>query len=427
MTFVKVALLLVIFVDVMGQGLIFPIINTLIMDPKTPFLPSSTTASARSFDYGLIMAVFYIGWFLGAAYISKLSDMIGRKRAILICLAGAFLGYVLTILALVYSSFWLLVLGRAITGFTAGNQPIAQAALVDISRDVSDRARNMGLATAALSGGLIAGPIIGGVLSDHAIIGSLASLQLPFYVAAALIAATAVLIATAYSDADQPRKPFRFEPWEIFLILWRVRKRPDIMRISVIFFLFEFALLTFYIFMDAYLTERFGTGTFGTAMAMLTFGACVAVSGSVLVPFLGARMTFRSTVYVTQALIGLACLALIVTPGGVVSYLPIALIGFAFGVGYPALLSMYSLSAAEDEQGWVMGVNIALSTLGSAMTSLIGGEAMAIEVRLPFLYAAGVSLLSLLLIGLLWRMPKVRRIAALRPAAAQEPAEAGSG
>jgi DHA1 family tetracycline resistance protein-like MFS transporter len=36
----------------------------------------------------------------GAPYIAKLSDVIGRKDAILVCLFGALAGYVITIVAL---------------------------------------------------------------------------------------------------------------------------------------------------------------------------------------------------------------------------------------------------------------------------------------------------------------------------------------
>jgi len=420
----KLALLLVVFVDLMGQGLIFPIIDTLMLSTERAFLPEGTSQSDRQFNYGLVMAVFYLFWFLGAAYLSKLSDMIGRKNSILICLFGAFLGYALTILALFSNSLWLLVLGRAVTGFTAGNQPIAQAALVDLSTDDTDRARNMGYVMVAVSAGLIAGPIIGGILSDTTFLGGLASLKLPFYVAGAMVAATIVLIALSYSDAGQQRQPFRFEPLEIFLVLWRIAQRPVILRISLVFFFFEITLNAFYIFMDTYLTSRFHYGTFPTSMAMMVFGGCLALSGAFLVPYFGERITKRAIVFGSQVVIGLSCLAFVFAPVGLMTFLPIAVIGVAFGVGYPTLLAIYSLSVDEDEQGWVMGVSIALFTIGSGITSFAGGEAMGIDIRLPFYYAAGIAVLTLVLIAALWSYPALRSIVAAKPEKAQaRPAE----
>lgn len=412
----KIALLLVVFVDLMGQGLIFPIIDTLMMSPDTGILPAGTPQSTRQFDYGLVMGIFYLFWFLGAAYMSKLSDMIGRKNSILICLFGAFLGYALTILALFAGSLVLLVLGRAVTGFTAGNQPIAQAALVDLSTDEADRTRNMGYVMVAVSIGLVAGPILGGVLSDSSLLGDIASLTLPFYVAGAMIAAVFALIVVSYSDAGQQRQPFRFEPQEILLVLWRIAQRPAILRISLVFFCFEIALNSFYIFMDNYLTNRFHYGTFPTSMAMMVFGGCLALSAAFLVPYFGARMTKRAIVFGSTVFIGLSCLAFVAVPYGLLAFLPIAALGIAFGVGYPTLLAVYSLSAREDEQGWVMGVSIALFTLGSGITSFLGGEAMGLDIRLPFYYAAGFAVLTLVLIASLWSYPAVRAIVSARPA-----------
>ncbi len=425
MNMTKLALLFVVFVDVMGQGLIFPILDTLMMSTEQAFLPSDTPQSTRHFDYGLTMGVFFLSWFFGAAYISRISDMIGRKNGILICLFGALLGYVLTILALGYDAFWLLLLGRAITGFTAGNQPIAQAAMVDISANDAERTRNMGYLVAALSVGLVTGPIIGGVLSDAEILGSFASLQLPFYVAGALIVLTFVLIVLFFRDSRQQREPFRFEPLEIFLLLWRIAERPAVLRISLVFFCYMFVMNSFYVFMDTYLTSRFQYDTFMTSLAMMCFGFSLAVSGAVLVSWFDVRATKRAIVVGAQIFAGLSCLMFVLVPSGLLAFVPIAVLGVAFSVGYAALLSIYSASVDETEQGWVMGVTTALFTLGSAVTSFVGGEAMGVDIRLPFYYAAGIAVLTLVLIVALWRYPPVRNIVSakpLRPAAGAKPA-----
>ena len=232
----RLGLLFVIFVDVSGQGLILPIINTLVMDPHAGLLPDDAAVSSRHFSYDLVIGVFYLSWFLGAVYISKLSDSIGRKNGILICLAGALVGYALTILAVVFGSLWLMILGRAITGFTAGNQPIAQAAMADISRDDAERTRNMGYCVAAFSAGLVAGPIIAGVLSDSALIGGIASLNLPFYAAIVLVLVAAFLIIFFFEDKLETRVPLQIKPLEVFLLLWRVTQKPTVLRISLVFF-----------------------------------------------------------------------------------------------------------------------------------------------------------------------------------------------
>ena len=194
----KFALLAVVFVDLIGQGLVFPIINELVMDPKLTFLPVSSSDATRHFDYGLVIGIFFICWFFGGVYVAKLSDSIGRKNAIMICLFGALVGYLITIASLFADSLWLLILGRGITGFTAGNQPIAQAAMIDASKSDAEKSRNMGYIVTGISAGLVGGPIIGGLLSDKSILGDLASIQLPFYCAVLLVVATIILVQFFY-------------------------------------------------------------------------------------------------------------------------------------------------------------------------------------------------------------------------------------
>ncbi len=141
MNLTKFSLMLVVLLDVMGQGLVIPVITTLMLDSSQDFLKPTTSSANRQLYYGATMGIFYFSWFLGAAYISRLSDFIGRKQGLLICLCGALFGYVLTVVSLYMSSLPLLILARVITGFTAGNQPIAQAALVDMSANDEEKGK----------------------------------------------------------------------------------------------------------------------------------------------------------------------------------------------------------------------------------------------------------------------------------------------
>lgn len=224
-TLAKITLLFVVFVDLIGQGLVFPIINTLIMEESSGFLAEGTTIGQRHFDFGLVIGTFFLAWFLGLVYVSKVSDSIGRKNTMLVCLCGALLGYVITIVSLHLDSLWLLVFGRSITGFTAGNQPIAQAAMVDGSVDAADRDRNMGYIVTGTSFGLVGGPILGAVLSDRSLLGGVATLKAPFYGALVLVLIAIVLVSTSYKDVRLERQKFAFRPLDVFTSLWRITKQ----------------------------------------------------------------------------------------------------------------------------------------------------------------------------------------------------------
>lgn len=405
----KITLLFVVFVDLLGQGLVFPIINGLIMEPSGTFLPKSTPETIRHIDYGLVIGMFFLAWFFGVVYIAKLSDSIGRKSTLLVCLGGAFAGYVLTILALYLNSLWLLVLGRAITGFTAGNQPVAQAAVIDASVDDAERDRNMGYLLIGVSAGVVGGPIIGGVLTDKALLGSAASLDMPFYGALVLVAVATAMVLMFFKDIRTEREPFAVRPGEIFEGLWRITRHPLVLKLMPAYVCFMVANVTFYIFVDNYLTSAFGYGIMGSNVAFLVIGAAVAVSGVFLLGPAQRHFEKQWIVGATLAVMAICGAAFIASPVAVLCYVPVFAFYLLFGACYPTLLGLFSSSVGKNDQGWIMGVTTAVFTLAGGIMSLIGGALMDIDIRLPFYVVITAALLGLVfLVG--WRQPDIRRL-----------------
>lgn len=413
----KFALLAVVFVDLLGQGLVFPIINSLMLEPGQTFLPADTPMSTRQFDYGLVIGVFFFSWFLGATYVSRLSDSIGRKNAMMICLFGALTGYVITIVSLYIQSLWLLIVGRAITGFTAGNQPIAQAAMVDASNNDEEKARNMGLIVAGISAGLVGGPIIGGLLSDKDILGDLASVKLPFYAALVLVAITIVLVAMFYHDVrEHGKEKLTFHFKDIFTGILKLFDRPVVLRIAAVFFFFQLANVTFYIFMNDYLTSRFHIGLLGTSMAMMVLGIALATSSALLVAPAQKRLTRHAIAIAMSCLMVVGSLAYIAAPMPWLCYVVIFVYYFGFGIAYPKLLGVFSASVGDDEQGWVMGITVSLFTLGAGITSFVGGALTSIDIRAPFFVSCAAAVVALVLLFVAWNSPDLRRITRGPPA-----------
>lgn len=410
----KLALLFVVFVDLLGQGLVFPIINSLIMEPSSTFLAHDAKDSTRHLTYGLVIGIFFLSWFIGAPYVAKLSDVIGRKNAILICLFGALAGYAITIVALFTSSLTLLILGRGITGLTAGNQPIAQAAMIDGSTDDADRNRNMGYIITGISFGMVAGPLIGGILSDASIIGPLASVKLPFYAALVLVLIGIVLVTVFFHDVRTDRTPFIFRPLEIFEILWKITAYPIVMRLCTVFLFFHITNITFYVFILNYMTSRFGYGTLGGSMIMLTIGVALAFSSTFLVVPVQARLGKRAILAVNFAIWAACGTAVLLTNTAALVFIPVFIFYFSFGISYPTFLGLFSTSVSDAEQGWIMGITIAVFTLIAGIMSLLGGDLMAINIQAPFYIVITAGLLGLVVMVIAWRTPEIIRLTRLQ-------------
>tara|TARA_Y100001936_G_scaffold253516_1_gene318688 strand:- start:53204 stop:54388 length:1185 start_codon:yes stop_codon:yes gene_type:complete len=163
------ALLLTIFIDTVGFGIILPLL---------PYFAERFGASPLQVT--LLATVFSFSQFVFAPLWGRLSDRIGRRPIILITLAGMFLGY----LALtVTDSLLMLFLARGFIGSMAANSGVIQAFIADITTTEA-RAGAMAKVGAANGLGFIVGPAIGGLFAGSDPVNP--NLALPFIIAASL-------------------------------------------------------------------------------------------------------------------------------------------------------------------------------------------------------------------------------------------------
>lgn len=195
----------VVLLDLIGFGIVIPIL---------PFL--SPQLGATKMDIALIIVVYAAGAGLCGGFWGRLSDRLGRKRVIMICLAGASLAYVMLGLA---TELWMIYAARAFAGLMAGNFGVASAMMADITGPES-RARGMGMIGAAWGLGIMLGPVLGGLLS-----GPEGGFTLPCIVAGGM-SALAILAAALFlpeslsgerraANHDRQRREGRPSTWQL--------------------------------------------------------------------------------------------------------------------------------------------------------------------------------------------------------------------
>lgn len=152
LTFIFITIL----IDVIGMGIIIPVMPDLIKELTGEGLSKS------SFYSGLLTFSYAIMQFLFSPLLGSLSDRYGRRPVLLIALLGLGLDYIFQAFAPTLA--WLFV-GRILAGISGASFTTATAYISDISTP-EKKAQNFGLIGVAFGVGFILGPVIGGLCSS---------------------------------------------------------------------------------------------------------------------------------------------------------------------------------------------------------------------------------------------------------------------
>ena len=393
----KVApLFLVLFIDGMGLSLLFPIVNSLIIETSSHFVPHATSLATREFLYGLIIGIYMICWFFGAAILGDLSDKTGRKKSLMVCLIGACIGYVFSGIAVNTSSIALLIVGRIVAGFTAGSQPIAQAAIVDVSTG-QHKARNIGLILFAISMGFVLGPLIGGVLSDSNIV-SWFGFSTPLYFAALLSLVNAFLLQVMFKETFIIAGETKIKVLRGITIFIEAFRHPKIRALSLVMFIMIFGWANFYTFIPLYVHELFHYGTLDQSYFMAVLGVGFAIGCGYIVDYCSQRFDNQKNVIWGSFAAAFFILLMLLVPSRIAAWIFTVFVGASVCVAYSIIITLFSDQVSEDEQGWIMGVTGSIMALCFGLSSFLTGIIVSAGPKLPLILAiCGLALSALIL------------------------------
>jgi multidrug resistance protein len=174
-------ILLVVFVDLIGFGMIIPIL---------PLYAKSFRA--EEWQIGLLLGCYSFMQFLASPILGYISDRIGRKPVLLVSLVGSAVGYAVMASA---QSLTTLFIARIIAGICGASVGTAAAYIADITPP-ENRSRRMGLIGAAFGVGFVLGPAIGGILSHFWTVG-------PFWFGAGLAFLNAIAVLLILPEPER--------------------------------------------------------------------------------------------------------------------------------------------------------------------------------------------------------------------------------
>lgn len=346
-------LLFSIFVDLLGYGVMLPLL---------PFYVQAQDGGAAI--AGGLMSVYSAVQLVSGPVLGALSDRYGRKPILLICLFGTSLSYLLLGLA---NSLFVIFLAVFLDGLTGSNLTLAHAYIAD-STTAETRSRGMSLAGVAFGLGLMAGPALGGLLSGY-------GLSVPAFTAS-FLAFTNTVFGLFFLPESLP--PERRAASLSLVFSWMAQfksifLRRNIQKFLAALFLLNLAFAGLQTNFPLYSNQRFGWTPAQNSYFYLYVGVWgIFVQGylfSRLQPRLGERFL---------ALFGLACMAaglagMALAPAAWTLFPAVAVVALGTGFSIPSLTALLSLRVPDHEQGRLLGGTQTLLSLTNIFGPTLAG------------------------------------------------------
>lgn len=357
-----------VFVDVIGFGIILPIL---------PGTADRMGASATLI--GILVAAYSAIQFLLAPLWGRLSDRIGRRPVLLLGLGGSVLSYIVFAIA---GSWQLLLISRLLDGASGATINVAQAWLADETTPEL-RARAMGQVGAAIGMGFIVGPILGGLSATG---GS----ALAGWIAAAITFVNLVVASLILPDAPPPREE------QVAVAEAHLAANSLIAPLAVLFL----ATLSFTVMYVVF--PLWGEASLGASQSSIGYWfAFIGIFTAIAQGGLMGRMVKRLGETNTSRLgTLLLAIALGLLPFSGTNKLGLAGVLLVMGLGYglagPPMLGLISRRTRATRQGRALGVALSATSMARIIGPIAAGVGIALLGEQPsFLLAAALAATAL--------------------------------
>ena len=354
----KTALLFIfitILVDVIGIGIILPIIPDFIME-------LTGEGVDKAIIYGMWLTTAFAGMqFLFSPVLGEISDQYGRKPILLLSLLGLSIDYLIH--AWAPTIMWLFV-GRFLAGITGASFTVASAYIADISTK-EEKAKNFGLIGAAFGLGFIIGPGLGGFFGEI-------DIRLPFYIAAGLTFANFLFgwFFVPESLTKENRRQLQLKKMIPGVSLFALRNYKGVLVLILAFFLANLAGQALPSVWSYYTIELFAWSPKQIGFSLVVVGLLVAFVQGFLVGVVVKKFGKRKVVSFGFLLwtVGMFLFSQVDEPWMLYAFLIPYALG---GVAGPTVQGIISNQVSEKVQGNLQGSITSLVSITAILGQLV--------------------------------------------------------
>ncbi|KFL46882.1 MULTISPECIES: MFS transporter [Pseudomonadota] len=255
---------------------------------------------------------------------------------------------------------WVLYIGRIVAGITGATGAVAGAYIADIT-DGDERARHFGFMSACFGFGMVAGPVLGGLMggfSPHA----------PFFAAAALNGLNFLTGCFLLPESHKgERRPLRREALNPLASFRWARGMTVVAALMAVFFIMQLVGQVPAALWVIFGEDRFHWDATTIGISLAAFGILHSLAQAMITGPVAARLGERRALMLGMIADGTGYILLAFATRGWMAF-PIMVLLASGGIGMPALQAMLSRQVDEERQGQLQGSLAALTSL----TSIVG-------------------------------------------------------
>lgn len=347
----KFLIFLIVFINFLGYGIVFPILPLLTIEYGGSPLIS-----------GILIAAFSIMQVVAMPIMGRLSDRYGRKPLLLFSLWGTVISFI--IMGLTHSIFWLLI-ARIIDGASGGNLSIAQAYIADITTK-RDRASGMGVIAASLSLGFIFGPLWGGFFGNI-------SLAAPF-IAATILTAASLILTVYFLPESLSKKEVAYEKKHFhFGKFLKHITQPQLIFLFLVSLLFSWAQSGSFTTISLFGKDVLKLSVAGVSLLFAFGGILGALIQGFFVGKVLKYIHEKSLFFIASlvAALGMAIMSFGAT--SIIFFVGITFFSIGFSFLMPVVQALVSERSSPHEQGGNLGIMQSFGSVGRIFGPIVAG------------------------------------------------------
>ena len=382
----------VIFLGSAGFFITIPAYVDLFMGANHTLVQTDMPLSTRREWFGIVMSLApFISMFF-TPLIARFSDIYGRKHFMLGALVIAGIGFFLPITAIGIGSIALLFVGNVLNSIGSSSQPIAQAALAEMSTG-RRKATLMSLVAVVMTAAMSFGPALGSKVL------ALYGPSAPFYTCLLLAALNFLLLLMLVRRQElQHTTHYEHQSWALLDPI--KRSASGLLPSLIIVFLSQFSWSLYFQNLSFLLPEKWHVSITSQYYQgyMMAIGLIMIIALLSLPNLLLKRFSLSQCLTATFIIGVIGMILLAIAPTLLTQSLAMIPVAIVMAIAFPFYISRVSENASEQDQGTAMALASALVGLAWTLSGYLTAVFANISLILPMLVASVCLCLVLIIL-----------------------------